>query len=159
MPPFYSLRPRSAFPAQWCGELAVMLLATINSGLYKFFLVCHILVAIVGLGAVMLNGLYGAQAKKRPGPNGRAVAEANFAVTGVAEYVIYLIPIFGILLVLTSDKVWKFSQTWVWLALLLYVIALGIAHGVLIPTSKKMQGLMLEMGQSSAPQGGAQPQA
>ena len=76
-----------------------MLLATINSGLYKFFLVCHILVAIVGLGAVMLNGLYGAEAKKRPGPNGRAVAEANHRVTQVATYFIYGILLFGILLV------------------------------------------------------------
>lgn len=135
-----------------------MLLATTTSGLYKFFLVCHILVAIVGLGGVMLNGLYGAQAKKRPGPNGRAIAEANSAVGNVAEYFIYAIPLFGFALIGVSDKFWKFSQTWIWLSLLLYVIALGIAHGVLRPTAKKMQGLMLEMEQAPPPQGGPPPQ-
>ena len=61
----------------------------------------HILSAIVGLGAVMLNGIYAAQGQKRPGPPGRAISEANFAVSQVAEKVIYLIPVFGILLVLT----------------------------------------------------------
>src|SRR6266481_3555248 len=100
------------------------MLADTNSGLYKGLVVCHILVAIVGLGAVMLNGLYAAQSQKRPGPDGRAIAEANYAVSKIAEYVIYLIPVFGILLVLASDKSWKFSQTWVWLSLLLYVIAI-----------------------------------
>ena len=32
----------------------------VNSGIYKFLLVLHILTAIVGLGGVMLNGLYAA---------------------------------------------------------------------------------------------------
>ena len=47
------------------------MLAEYGSGLYKFLLVCHILAAIVGIGAVMLNGLYAAQAQKREGPAGR----------------------------------------------------------------------------------------
>ena len=75
-----------------------------NSGIFKLLLVLHILSAIVGLGAVMLNGLYAAQAQKRPGPPGRAVSEANFAVSTIAEKFIYAIPVFGILLVLASDK-------------------------------------------------------
>src|SRR5262249_9695726 len=109
-------------------ESPAMMLATIDSGLYKFFLVCHILVAIVGLGAVLVNGLYDAQARKRPGPPGRAIVEANNAVSTIAEYFIYAIPLFGFALIGLSDKFWKFSQTWIWLSLLLYVIALGISH-------------------------------
>ena len=73
------------------GEISV-LLATTDSGLYKTLLVLHILTAIVGLGSVMLNGLYAAQAQKRQGPPGRAVSEANFAVSSVGEYFIYAIP-------------------------------------------------------------------
>jgi len=113
-----------------------------NSGIYKFLLVLHILSAIVGLGAVMLNGLYAAQTQRRPGPAGRAVFEANLFVTQVAEYVIYLIPIFGIALIYTSDKVWKFSQTWTWLSLLLYLIAIGISHAVMKPGAKRILALM-----------------
>ena len=97
-----------------CQHLAM--LANYGSGLYKTLLVLHILTAIVGLGAVMLNGLYAAQAQKRQGPGGRAISEANLAVSTIGEYFIYAIPVFGILLVLDSDKLWKFSQTWIWLA-------------------------------------------
>ena len=135
-----------------------MLLATTQSGLYRTLLVLHILSAIVGLGAVMLNGLYASQAMKRQGPTGRAVSEANFAVSSIGEKFIYAIPVFGILLVLASDKAWKFSQAWVWLALLLYVVAIGISHSILIPGHKKINALLAEMEQGAPPVGGPPPQ-
>ena len=135
------------------------MLADYGSGLYKTLLVLHILVAIIGLGAVMLNGLYAAQAQKRPGPPGRAVSESNYFVSHIAEYFIYAIPVFGILLVVDSGKLWKFSQTWVWLAMLLYVIAIGISHAVLIPGHKRINVLLAEMEQAPAPAGGPPPQA
>ncbi len=80
------------------------MIAVVGSGLYKTLLVLHILSAIVGLGAVMLNGLYAAQAQKRPGPAGRAVSEANFCGVEHRGEVHLPIPVFGILLVLDSDK-------------------------------------------------------
>jgi hypothetical protein len=128
------------------------------SNIFKVLLVLHILSAIVGIGGVTLNGLYAAQAQKRQGPTGRAVSEANFAVTSVAEKVIYLVPVFGILLVLASDDFVKFSYTFVWLSLLLFVIALGIAHSVLIPGHRKINALLLEMEQGPPPVGGPPPQ-
>jgi uncharacterized membrane protein len=139
-----------------CWNLAM--LANTNSGIYKTLLVLHILVAIVGLGAVMLNGLYAAQSQKRKGPGGRAVSEANYAVSNIGEKFIYAIPIFGILLVLASDKAWKFSQTWIWLSLLLYIAAIGISHAILIPGHKRINALLAEMEQGPPPAGGAPPQ-
>ena len=128
------------------------------SGWYKFLLVCHLTAAIVGFGAVFLNGLYGAESKKRQGIGGLAITEANHKVSTIGEYFIYTVPIFGILMVLASPHdVWKFSQTWIWLALTLYVIALGISHGVMIPTVKKMEGLMRELNAMGPPPAGAAP--
>ena len=128
------------------------MLANTNSGIYKTLLVLHILTAIVGLGAVMLNGIYAAQAQKRAGPGGRAVSEANYFVSNIGEKFIYAIPVFGILLVWASDKAWKFSQTWIWLSLLLYVIAIGISHSILIPGHKRINALLAEMEQGPPPQ-------
>jgi hypothetical protein len=130
----------------------------LNSGIYKTLLVLHILTAIVGLGAVMLNGLYAAQAQKWQGPPARAISEANFFVSNIGEYFIYAIPVFGILLVLASDEAWKFSQTWIWMAMLLYVVAIAISHSVLIPGHKKINALLAEMEQGPPPAGGAPPQ-
>src|SRR5580765_4903235 len=129
------------------------------SNTFKVLLVLHILSAIVGIGGVVLNGLYAAQAQKRQGPTGRAVSEANYAVTSVAEKVIYLIPVFGILLVIAAPGDFiQFSDTFVWLSLVLFAIALGISHSVLIPGHKKINSLLLEMEQGPPPVGGPPPQ-
>jgi hypothetical protein len=128
------------------------------SNTFKVLLVLHILSAIVGIGGVTLNGLYAAQAQKRQGPTGRAVSEANYAVTSVAEKVIYLVPVFGILLVLASDGAFKFSMTFVWLSLTLFIAALGLSHSILIPGHKKINTLLLEMEQGPPPVGGPPPQ-
>jgi uncharacterized membrane protein len=120
-------------------------LATTDSGLYKTLLVLHILCAIVGLGSVMLNGIYASQAARRGGSARRAVSESNFFVSSIGEYFIYAIPVFGILLVLASDKAWRFSQTWIWLALVIYVVAIGISHAIMIPGQKRLNVLFAEM--------------
>ena len=124
------------------------------SGWYKFLLVLHILSVIFGLGTVSLNGMYAAQAQKRPGPPGRAITEANHFVSTVAEYIIYTVPVWGILLVLASHDAVKFSQTWVWLSLLLYIIAIGLSHAVMIPGVKRIIELQKEMEQAPPPAGG-----
>jgi hypothetical protein len=138
-----------------------MVLGAIDSDAYRIVLVLHILTVVVGIGAVMLNGLYGGQAKARKGPEGLAIAEANFKVSMVAEKVIYLIPLFGIGLVFMSKtdgvQVYDWDQTWIWLSIVLYVVALGISHGVVTPTAKRMQVLMKELNAMGPPPGAGGP--
>lgn len=109
--------------------------------LYELLKIIHIVTVVVGIGTVTLNGLYGAKAKAA-GPNGGlAIGRANFEVSMVAEYFIYAIPVTGILMMLTEDF-WEWSQTWVWLSIVLYVVALGVSHSIQIPSSKRMNELM-----------------
>jgi uncharacterized membrane protein len=126
-----------------------------DSNLYKLVLLLHILAAIVGFGAVFLNGFYGIRAKNEQGTRGNAITEANWHVTHIAEFVIYSVPVFGILLVVLSDELWKFSQAWVSLALLLYIIAIAISHAVMIPSTKKMISLQRELVDGGPPPAGA----
>ena len=129
---------------------------TTQSGVYRTILVLHILCAIVGFGAVMLNAIYGAESKKRPGPEGIAVFDANHRVSMIGEYFIYAVFVLGFTMVLL-DVGWKFSQTWVWLAMAIYIAALALSHGVLFPTLKKMRALMGEL--AAGPPPGAAPPA
>jgi uncharacterized membrane protein len=140
------------------GRPMLGLLEQTSGNYYRVLLVLHIVSVVVGIGAVMLNGLYAAQTQKREGPAARAVLEANFYVSGIAEYVIYTIPVWGILLVLASDDAFDFAQTWIWLSLLLYAIAIGIAHAVMRPGSKRIIDLMAEIEQGPPPVGGPPPQ-
>ena len=109
---------------------------------YKVVLLLHILTAIFGFGAVVLNGLYANEAKKRPGPEGLAVFDANFKVTMIGEKLIYVVPLFGLGLVAMSDDFWKFGQTWIISAIVLFIVAIGLSHGALIPAAKKHRELM-----------------
>lgn len=136
-----------------------MVLGAIGDDAYNVVLVLHILSVVVGIGAVILNGLYGAEAKKRPAPEGLAIAEANLRVSTVAEWVIYTIPVSGIALVFMSEtggvRVFDFDQTWIWLSIVLYVVALGVSHSVVFPTAKRMNQLMRELVAMGPPPGAA----
>jgi hypothetical protein len=76
----------------------------------------------------------------------------------VGEKLIYLVPIFGIGLVGMSDKVWSFGQTWIWLSLVLYVVALGGSHAVLIPSHRRINELFRELLAVGSPSAGPPPQ-
>lgn len=125
----------------------------IGSGAYNFVLVLHILAVIVGLGSVTLNGVYAMEAKRRQGPEALAISEANAKATKIAEYVIFTIPLWGFGLIGLSDGVWELSQTWLWLSLVLYVIAVGLSQAVLLPIDRKMHALQSEL--VAAPSTGA----
>ena len=137
-------------------------LATYRNGVYDFFLLLHILCAVVGFGAVFLNGLYAQEIKKRPGPEGLAVFEANFRVSKIGEYFIYAVFVLGFVVLalakIGDTKVFEFSQTWVWLSIVLYIVGIGISHGVLWPSVKKMGTLMREMVAGGPPPQAAQLQ-
>ncbi len=135
----------------------MLIIADINSGTYKLVLVLHILSAIVGFGAVFLNALYGQQAKARRGREGLAIAEANFLVSTVAEFFIYAVFVSGVLLVVLSDDAWTFGQFWIWSSMTLYIIGLGLAHGVLRPNVRRMNVLMAELAEMGSPPMGDSP--
>lgn len=121
---------------------------------YRLFFLLHILSAIVGFGGVMLNGVYAARARKRPPAEALAVMEVNtFVSLKVAEKAIWLVPLFGFGLVGLSDKVWKFSQTWVWLSIILYVAALAVSYLLLQPRVKQLLSLQREMVEAGPTQG------
>src|SRR5829696_1800736 len=133
----------------------------LNSGIYKFLLVLHLIAVVVGFGSVMLNGVYAARAKRAGGREGVAIAEANtFVSDKVAELFIYAVPILGILLILVSDDVWKFDQKWISFSFLLYLIGIGLSHAMLRPSVKRLNALSAQL--ASAPPnpgaGGAPPE-
>ena len=122
--------------------------------MYELWVFLHLVAVVVGIGGVFLNGVYANQSMKRQGAEGVAISEANFEVSAVAEKFIYAIPVFGILAVLANDGI-DFDQTWIWLSLLLYVVAIGISHSIVIPGHRRLNvlGRQLATGQGGAAEG------
>lgn len=125
------------------------------SGVYNFLLVLHLLAVIVGFGPTVMAAAYGAKAKARQGREGLAIAESTYEVISTySEWLIYSVPITGILLVMTSDDAWEFSDTWISLSFLLYIVSLGIVHAVHQPNIRRMNQLMGELVSAGPPSGG-----
>lgn len=134
----------------------------LSSGVYKFVLLLHILAAIAGFGPTLLAPAFAAQARSRRGKEGLAIFDATYTVLSTyATWIIYSVPVFGILLILVSDDVWKFSQAWISLALLLYIVAIGVVHAIHQPNLRKMGQLLAELAEGPPPgaaAGGSPPQ-
>ncbi|HLF99998.1 MAG TPA: DUF2269 family protein [Acidimicrobiia bacterium] len=137
-----------------------MLIADYMDGAYKVTKVLHLLAVMAGLGVTFWYGVYGMRAKKA-GESGDAmgsagIAEANDFVGRLAEKVIYTIPVLGVGLVFMSGDVLEFSQTWVWLALVLFAVGLTNATVVLMPSARKIAELSRELASMGPPPAGAQ---
>lgn len=127
-----------------------------DSGMYKVVLVLHLMAAIVGFGGMAVNGFYGAMAAARRNRDGAAIGEAVDKGYSFAEWPVYAVPILGILLVLMSeDEIFQFSQTWISLSLLLYIVAVGLLHGVQRPTVRRINALLKELAAGTGGTGGA----
>ena len=114
----------------------------VDTDLYNLVLVLHILAVIIGFGGMFIAGFYGNEAARRPGREGLAVAETTLKVTGTIPTVaVSAVPILGILLVLMSDDFWKFSEAWISLSFLLYIVLIGLATGIQVPAIRKMVAL------------------
>ena len=56
----------------------------------------------------------------------------------MSEWLIYAVPVTGLLVVLVSEDRWQFSQAWISLSFLLYIVMMGLATGIQVPAIRKM---------------------
>jgi hypothetical protein len=121
---------------------------------YKFVLLLHLTLVIVGFGSSFVYPMLASKSKGLPWKERYAV---DHSVFGVQKY-LTSIPIYaaiaaGILLVILSDKVWEFKQTWVSVAFLVSLIAILIATLLHGPNLKAMDGLLEKLADGTAAPG------
>lgn len=106
---------------------------------FKILVMLHILCVVGGFGAVAYNGLYTSLAQRRPAGGTSAVIEVNRLVSGLAEMLIYAALLFGIGAVSASGKhsTIKFSDAWVAAAFAVYLVDIGILHGLIRPSQRR----------------------
>ena len=117
-------------------------------------IIVHVLSAVVGIGATFTFGVLGAVQSKIEGPGALALLEANEAIEKRLVYPIalFLLPLTGALMIFSrgwSTDFW--SHTWLWAAIVLYVIAAGLATGVLAPGVRKLIAMGKE-GRAGSPE-------
>ena len=106
---------------------------------FNILVMLHILCVVGGFGAVAYNGLYTSLAQRRPAGGTSAVIEVNKLVSGLAEMLIYAALLFGIGAVSAAGKSSgiKFSDAWVGAAFGVYLVDVGILHGLIRPAQRR----------------------
>lgn len=127
----------------------------IDTTAYEIVKTLHILAAVVGFGAVMLNGFYGAAMKRQRGPEAAFMGRTVYEVSEIATYFIYAVFLLGFAALGLSDSVWELDQTWIWSSIVLYVVGVGMSHGMLRPNVRRMNELMAELATTGPPPPGA----
>ena len=114
----------------------------LGSNWYDLVKTLHILAAIIGFGGMFVAAFYGREGAEREGREGLAIMETTMKVTSLAPTMaVYTVPVLGILLILLSDDVWQFSDTWVSLSFLLYIAIIVLAVTVQVPNIRRMIAL------------------
>jgi uncharacterized membrane protein len=114
-----------------------VMLAEIGSTSYDIVLMLHIISAIVAFAPAFVHPLLASQTKQLDAAD-RSRLAGYMAVNGRRVYAPALIVtgLLGLALQGMSDSVWKFSQVWIWLAVVIWLAMNGVLHAVLLPAER-----------------------
>jgi uncharacterized membrane protein len=109
-----------------------VVLAAVDSFGYRLFFLLHILAILVAFAPAFVWPIVNARLRAQgatPGAEiGKIIRDSWARIHGPA---VVLAGLFGIFMVMLSGKAYKFSQTWVSMAFLLWFLMLGVVFGLM----------------------------
>lgn len=114
-----------------------------HSAAYDLVLLAHVLTALIGLGAIVVAAGC-ALALSRPGPASEPLRRYYRPGINWAGRVLFLVPVFGVALIAMSHGEWSFSDPWVGIGLVLWVLVAAVAELVLWPGERRLQEAVLQ---------------
>jgi hypothetical protein len=121
-----------------------------DSRLYQLFVLLHVICVVGGFGAIVYRSFVLDLARRR----GFAAAAGVLAVFGqvvqVGEFLLYGAGVFGIAAAATGGSGTSFSRPWVSAALAVFVVMVGVLHGLVGPAERRYKAALLELAQAPA---------
>ena len=113
---------------------------------YQVVYLIHLACVIIGFGSSFVYPMLAAKARKLPIREAYAINHTALEVSPyLTSYPIYGAGAAGLVLVVLSDKVYSFSQTWISAAFALYILALLVALFLHSPNLKAMDALQAKL--------------
>jgi len=117
----------------------MLLVGVVGSGIYKALLLLHILAVLVAFAPAVVHALAGPRLMKVDEAAGRHFA----GVAAGDDRTVHLpallaVGVLGFALVGASGEAWKFSDPWVFISALLWLVIGGIVGAVIIPANKQV---------------------
>jgi uncharacterized membrane protein len=123
-----------------------------HSAAYDLVLLAHVLTALIGLGAIVVAAGC-ALALSRSGPASEPLRRYYRPGVNWAGRVLVLVPVFGVALIAMSHGEWSFSDPWVGIGLVLWLVVAAVAELVLWPAERRLQEVV------GAPSAGTDPRS
>ena len=102
------------------------------SDTYKLWFALHIASIIIAFAPVVVGAV-----ALIPGGRRATVPQLSYAGRVVYSGGLLLAGLFGILLILASDDVWAFDQTWDSLAFVVWIAMNGVFHAMIFPSRRR----------------------
>jgi hypothetical protein len=108
---------------------------------FKILLALHLLFAIFAIGPLVHAATTAARGVRTGDGAATASSSRTLRIYGYASVLVVLLG-FGLMSIDSpfqkGKKVAEFSDTWIWLSVLLWVVAMGLVTGLLVPTLDKV---------------------
>ncbi|MET0902056.1 MAG: hypothetical protein ABWZ52_02350 [Acidimicrobiales bacterium] len=117
-----------------------MILAAYGDTLFKVLFLGHMLSFVIAFAPAIVNPILSAQVKADGDDRAHQRLSGHLATNGQRIHFPALIALggFGIAMVLTSDPVFGFDDTWVSLAFLVWLALIAVVLGVIQPAERKL---------------------
>ena len=116
---------------------------------FNLLVLLHVICVVGGFGPLVYRSVALDLGRRR----GDAAAAGSLAVygqiSGVGEALVYLAGIFGLAAVAAGGTSVSFSKPWVGAAIAVYVVMVGILHGLVRPAEKKYRATLLSLAQEA----------
>ena len=113
---------------------------------YQVVYFIHLACIVVGFGSSFVYPFLAAKARGLPPREAYAINHTALEISPyLTSYPIYGAGAAGVILIILSDQVFDFSQTWISVALLVYVLAVLVALFLHSPNLKAMDALQAKL--------------
>jgi hypothetical protein len=129
-----------------------------NSAAYDFVLLAHVLVALVGMVAVVAAGGFAIPLRNALGRNGPLPeALVRYYRPGVNRVgrVLFAVPVLGIALMVMSRGQWGWSDAWISSGMAVWAAVALAAEAALWPGERQLQVAVAGWGADAGPDGGS----
>jgi hypothetical protein len=131
---------------------ARLLVATVPTGpAFTVVLVCHVAAVLLALLAVVVGAVAAARVLGTKGELAPSVRSYFSPGVNWVGRVLYLVPVFGAVLLVLSGGAYRLGDVWVESGLGLWTAATALAEGVLWPAERRVQRSLAEEDEPGVP--------
>jgi hypothetical protein len=116
--------------------------------LFHLFVLLHIICVVGGFGGMAYRAFVLDLARRRGDVATAGILGAYGQISSVAEVLIYGAAVFGVAAVAAGGHHSYFARPWLFAAVVIYVVMVGLLHGLVRPAERNYRRALLELAQA-----------